>query len=507
MKSLLCTLAAATLVVAGAIRATAFTPERARPPLVVTLSATATSVPEKLAQLTQARHHRTQTVAHSSSPLQQFPASLERFFNNPPALGATIAAVVALLSFFFNWRATLRGQADARQNQRDLQLYEALKRFGDESPALRTSAAGLVAYCGSVSRRGSAAPMNFHTAVTQLTDGLRLEQDTRVRQAIVDALKRLAALNPESVVQVLYQANLTLQRDAIEALARACLAQEVSALSDCEGLAEQFAPALGVEATLLRGLMGDRPPWMITFLSKEFSRAFEAEKAINRTISTADATEQMQIAFGRLDSNATALAWAIRMGTERVPPQAFRFALRFLLTHPFSIGRFRLRPAPRLRTRLFLPDVWLAGKDISRCDLRRAILSLAKLQKAKLLGADLRSTDLRFSHLEGASLARARLNNALLYGAHINIDDPGPGLVEDGVSYFGAGNWWTANFNSEETKTDAKVENDRESIDVKLVTALAKSDVPGAFHVDLSNAHPSVRIGLGEKRVPQPPAG
>src|SRR5215203_7507297 len=53
-------------------------------------------------------------------------------------LGAVIAALVAFVSFVFNYRTTLRIQIDT-------QFYEALKRFGDkDSPSIRSSAAGLI---------------------------------------------------------------------------------------------------------------------------------------------------------------------------------------------------------------------------------------------------------------------------------------------------------------------------------------------------------------------------
>lgn len=57
-------------------------------------------------------------------------------------VGALLAAVVAFLSFSFNYRSTLL-------NQQDTQFFEALKRFGDkDSPAVRVSAAGLLAELG-----------------------------------------------------------------------------------------------------------------------------------------------------------------------------------------------------------------------------------------------------------------------------------------------------------------------------------------------------------------------
>lgn len=66
----------------------------------------------------------------------------QKISDNPASvlgvLGVFVAALITLLSFVFNYRATLRSQSDT-------QFYEALKRFGDkDSPAMRSSAAGIL---------------------------------------------------------------------------------------------------------------------------------------------------------------------------------------------------------------------------------------------------------------------------------------------------------------------------------------------------------------------------
>lgn len=116
----------------------------------------------------QAEYYREQTKKLSE------PAKTKTFWDNikdNPAsalgvLGAALVAFVALISFIFNYRATLR-------NQQDTQFYEALKRFGDtDSPAGRSSAAGILAQMSMrrVGFRRRKRPY-YLTAFNQLTAG------------------------------------------------------------------------------------------------------------------------------------------------------------------------------------------------------------------------------------------------------------------------------------------------------------------------------------------------
>jgi hypothetical protein len=182
-------------------------------------------------------------------------------------IGAFIAARVAFLSFFFNYHATLK-------NQTDSQFYEALKRFGDkDSPAIRTSAAGMLAVMGQVevsrfeqkepaflSRVSSSRVVDrpyLGLAVDQLLSGLMLEQNATVLSAIKSALHRLIPLDRERAKDGLYRVNLLLQENLISALAEFFASQGVTQLA---GNNEIVWNAAGVSTSLkpaeLRGLVG-----------------------------------------------------------------------------------------------------------------------------------------------------------------------------------------------------------------------------------------------------------
>ena len=62
-------------------------------------------------------------------------------------IGATVAAVVAIISFGLNYRATLRSRADVK-------FYEALNLFADrDNPSVRSTAAGLLEQMASTKKR------------------------------------------------------------------------------------------------------------------------------------------------------------------------------------------------------------------------------------------------------------------------------------------------------------------------------------------------------------------
>jgi hypothetical protein len=64
--------------------------------------------------------------------------------DNATTIAAIVAAIITIVSFVFNYRATIR-------NQQDTQFYEALKRFGDnDSPSVRFSAAGFLSVMAAI---------------------------------------------------------------------------------------------------------------------------------------------------------------------------------------------------------------------------------------------------------------------------------------------------------------------------------------------------------------------
>jgi uncharacterized protein YjbI with pentapeptide repeats len=139
--------------------------------------------------------------------------------DNPAAMGAVIAAFVALISFIFNYRATLR-------NQIDTQFYEAMKRFGDkDSPMLRSSAAGILAQMGR-SRTFTLRWQSpffwrfpyFRTAFDQLITGHLVEQDHVALDSIKKALFELISVNRKLARERLSSANYSLENDLVRAL-------------------------------------------------------------------------------------------------------------------------------------------------------------------------------------------------------------------------------------------------------------------------------------------------
>src|SRR5262249_34950567 len=131
-----------------------------------------------------------------------------------PTLGviaAFVAALVTLVTFVFNYRATIR-------NQRDTQFYEALKRFGDQnSSVLRSSAAGLLAPMAR--RRSLFRNPYFDTTLDQLVMGFLSEKDTTTLDAICKAILRIADIHSNSVLNALRSSNLKLQEDVLRILA------------------------------------------------------------------------------------------------------------------------------------------------------------------------------------------------------------------------------------------------------------------------------------------------
>jgi hypothetical protein len=99
--------------------------------------------------------------------------------------GATLAAVVALLSLNLNLGATLR-------HQEDTQFYEALKRLGDkDSPQTRSIAAALLAEVASDH------PRFLKTTIDTLFIGLLIETDDDVLNSFETPLSQIVRRNPE----------------------------------------------------------------------------------------------------------------------------------------------------------------------------------------------------------------------------------------------------------------------------------------------------------------------
>lgn len=109
------------------------------------------------------------------------------------AAGTVLGAFALIILFGLN-------ASSARRYRRDTQFYEALKWFGDEnSPFMRSSAAGLLARMGSYrgfsmwwedGRFGWQSPYR-QTALDQLQARLSIEENSAVAQAIKGAVEQL----------------------------------------------------------------------------------------------------------------------------------------------------------------------------------------------------------------------------------------------------------------------------------------------------------------------------
>jgi hypothetical protein len=166
----------------------------------------------------QIRNQEAQT-AYYRKQLEERPL-WQKIGDNPAAIGAVIAAFVALISFIFNYRATLR-------NQIDTQFYEAMKRFGDkDSPTLRASAAGILAQMGR--RRTFTVHWEspffwrfpyLRTAFDQLLSGLLVEEDRMALKAVTSALHELISAHKTLARRRLFATNGALAMDLVRALA------------------------------------------------------------------------------------------------------------------------------------------------------------------------------------------------------------------------------------------------------------------------------------------------
>lgn len=128
--------------------------------------------------------------------------------------GAVLAALVALVSFFFNYDATLR-------HRRDTQFYEALRRLGDPSPAVRIGSTGLLGQMAA-ERRWLIKRPYLDIALQQLVAGSLVDSDSLVLMHIRKAIGHLAPTSPASVIKSLMAANLELQYSLVENVASYC---------------------------------------------------------------------------------------------------------------------------------------------------------------------------------------------------------------------------------------------------------------------------------------------
>jgi hypothetical protein len=365
-------------------------------------------------------------------------------------LGAVFVALVAFVTFVFNYRATL-------QSQRDTQFYEALKRFGDkDSPTLRTSAAGLLAQMGKrkVGRVKGILPFNrrqpyFDASLDQLITGLQLEDNHTVLASVKDALRRLISYDPGRAIRNLYAANLALQREMDDYLVEFVAVKaenEVTKLAEVDaGVWEQAASFTPYEPMVLEALAERFSHQFPTQLKIAWrARADMDEAALIKR--RGEVLEEIKAAAKRLHDNISLCAAALSL---ILPRRALR-----------RLGR--TKPGLNL-SRIFLPRLELhAGADSEGADLEGVNFSYSCLQASVLASVNLRGVnlylaDLRGSLLSGVYLQDANMKEAQLYGAKLR------NLSEDSLDGV---NWTAANFFAG---------RDDETVDTRLIKELTRA--------------------------------
>jgi hypothetical protein len=372
-------------------------------------------------------------------------------------LGALVAALVAaiagLITLRLNLGATLKGQADSRQNQKEIleatlggqadarsnqqetQFYEALKRLGDkDSPMVRSGAVGLLADM-SLQDRNRQRFLNL--ALNLLCEALMEEENDTVIRAVVRALERFSEVVPDDVVKKLIPLNKELQEPfatsafelrchrieddkegtigdcvwPIKAVGRACRNLNLDFLDTGDRCAA-WAVLDSVIPEVIRELTPENNVILhnIEWLERVGQRREEIEGSEKSEELKDLAVRDAHIAGIRLWATTAALRRALS-SCEEIPP-----------SNEISMAG------------LFLPRASLQNRDFRGKNLSRAVLSGSGLEGAHLDHADLTEAKLQSAILKGANLTGAKLNGASLFRARVDGADLTQSI------------WWRANF-------------------------------------------------------------
>ena len=172
--------------------------------LVISAYAVQAQPPAEQERLIQAQidYYRAQTTK-----LSEKTGVWQSLRDSPASAIGVFGAFVALISFVFNYRVTLK-------QQKDTQFYEALKRFGDnDSSTVRLSAAVLIGEIATTHRA------YLKTAVDQLIGGIQLEKTLVVLKSIATSIGHLAKSSPSEVITRLYELNFALEEQFVINLA------------------------------------------------------------------------------------------------------------------------------------------------------------------------------------------------------------------------------------------------------------------------------------------------
>jgi hypothetical protein len=300
-------------------------------------------------------------------------------------------AIVALITLGVNHNASV-------EVQRDVQFYEALKRLGDPSPAIRISAAGLLTQIGQVNSMGiPGLPKRYpylRTALDQLVSSAVVEGYPTVLSAISTSAIELTRLDPGFALERTYAANLEVQR--------------------------RLAAALGDFAASSENARTRKNHWWRAARLTEYDASvlqFAAEHNTESRSAFSAGYVQSRMAVPHASDSARALVGVAHSLRTNVS------ILAHILT-TYDCHGVKLR------------EVFLSDVDLQRASLGEADMFRSELSYSDLRNADLRYTDLRSSHLKFSTLLQADLRHASLQEAQMNEAYLGETRLEDVNLFF-----------------------------------------------------------------------
>lgn len=371
-------------------------------------------------EIAQTEYFRQQTTKNSETK-----SFWQNIKDNTTAIitgtAALIAATIAFISFFFNYRATIR-------NQRDTQFYEALKRLGDkDSASTRASAAGLLSQM-SKTKQGfyKKTKPYYQTSFDLLSNNLILEENVSVINSITNAIKQIGFENKVTALDIFYKHNISLQRDMFDTLASyiAFFDTNFNQLSEVRSDTwDVLTLDTYFNVTVLQSLINryDIQIFLrgrdVTFLKQkelEYKSRIEYREKIQEKLKTISA---------RLRGTIVILNQILR-------EYDFPDNRNKLLVVQDSIGSVAM-----LAPILDLKDVFLFEADLSflnlenvsfynarliGCDFRNSNLKRANFVKSVLIGSNFQRANLSDGHLESAIMDGVKAEDANFTKARLN---------------------------------------------------------------------------------------
>jgi uncharacterized protein YjbI with pentapeptide repeats len=353
-------------------------------------------------------------------------------------IGATIAAVVAIISLSLNYRATLRSRADAR-------FSEALNLLGDrDNPTVRSTAAGLLEQMASTRKR------YFETAFDHLCVGLFAEKQDLARNSFQAALGRLIGEDPATALAKLEAFNRTLRDSLAESLCRFCAVRGMKSIEQMPDVIwEEIEEVTAYDRQALAGLLQLSPKDNLVAALNSAIRTFRTLVKSDYDASRGKTRIESGEAAERLRSNIKTISEALLLLEGKSQPNPFQYPFARTeaprsMSFAFLVGgKFRNLENCRI-CRSVLRGADLTSANLQRATILDADFSNANLTGAKLIQIDCRGTKFVQSVLKQADLTGAKFENVDLAGADL------AGAIFRNTSIspaaFEHAEWWKADF-------------------------------------------------------------